>query len=241
MKTAIQNNLDALRAHIEEHAQRSGRSGEAVRLIAVTKTRSPQEISQAVACGVRDLGENKVQEFLGKYDEVMELVSDQQPLRWHLIGHLQRNKVRQIIDKVYLIHSVDSLRLAREIDKRAKAADLQVRVLVQVNAAGEESKFGVAPEAVKDLVLEILDSCPNIRIMGLMHMAPLAQDPEEVRHYFTEVKELYDQLSALDHPALDFSVLSMGMSGDYGVAIEEGATDVRIGTAVFGERDYSTT
>jgi len=139
---------------------------------------------------------------------------------------------------VYMIHSVDSFRLAAEIDKRARAAGLTMRILIQVNAAGEENKSGVAPEDARGLIEQILEECEHICIKGLMHMAPLAEDPEHVRHYFTEVKALYDELSHIKHPRLDFSVLSMGMSGDFGVAIEEGASAVRIGTALFGNRDY---
>ncbi len=164
----------------------------------------------------------------------------QAPVRWHLIGHLQTNKVKYIIDKVHLIHSVDSIRLAREIDRRAEAAGIIANILIQVNAAGEESKFGVAPEDVRSLVGSILEECGSVRIKGLMHIAPFAEDPEAVRTYFTEVKNLYEQLAEIRHPGLDFSVLSMGMSNDFGVAIEEGANAIRVGTSIFGERDYST-
>ena len=229
---SMKENIEEIRRQIGHHAEKADPSGGDVLLIAVTKTRTPEEIEEAIASGITDIGENKVQELLDKYDQVTSKV------RWHMIGHLQRNKVRQIIDKVYMIHSVDSFRLAQEIDKRAGAAGLTARILIQVNAAGEQSKFGVAPEEVQALIERTLDECEHISIRGLMHMAPLADDPEEVRHYFTEVRQLYDRLGALRNPRLDLSVLSMGMSGDFGVAIEEGANAVRIGTSIFGGRDY---
>lgn len=231
---SIRENIAEVIRQKDAFAGRSGKDGRDVLLIAVTKTRTPEEIREAISCGITDIGENKVQEILDKYDKVSV------PVRWHLIGHLQTNKVKYIIDKVYMIHSVDSLRLAQEIDKRAAAAGIIANILIQVNAAGEESKFGAAPEEVQPLLTAILENCEHIRIRGLMHIAPFADDPEEVRPYFTEVKRLYDQLSGIVHPRLDFSVLSMGMSNDFGVAIEEGANAVRVGTSIFGERDYST-
>ena len=229
---SMKENIEEIRRQIGHHAEKADPSGGDVLLIAVTKTRTPEEIEEAIAFGITDIGENKVQELLDKYDQVTSKV------RWHMIGHLQRNKVRQIIDKVYMIHSVDSFRLAQEIDRRAGVAGLTARILIQVNAAGEQSKFGVAPEEAQALIERILDECEHISIRGLMHMAPLVDDPEEVRHYFTEVRQLYDRLGALRHPRLDLNVLSMGMSGDFGVAIEEGANAVRIGTSIFGGRDY---
>lgn len=231
---SIQENIAEISRQMDGFAGKAGKSGRDILLIAVTKTRTPQEILEAVDCGITDIGENKVQELLDKYPQV------QAPVRWHLIGHLQTNKVKYIIDKVHLIHSVDSIRLAREIDRRAEAAGIIANILIQVNAAGEESKFGVAPEDVRSLVGSILEECGSVRIKGLMHIAPFAEDPEAVRTYFTEVKNLYEQLAEIRHPGMDFSVLSMGMSNDFGVAIEEGANAIRVGTSIFGERDYST-
>lgn len=230
----IGENIADIRRQKDAAAKRAGRSGEDILLIAVTKTRTPAEIQEAISHGITDIGENKVQEILNKYGQVRG------PVRWHLIGHLQTNKVKYIIDKVHLIHSVDSIRLALEIDKRAEAAGLVANVLIQVNAAGEESKSGVAPEEAEPLIRDILAECGHIRIKGLMHIAPFAEDPETVRSYFTEVRMLYDQLAQIRHPGLDFSTLSMGMSNDFCVAIEEGANAIRVGTSIFGERDYST-
>jgi len=206
-------------------AQKSGRSASDITLIAVSKMHSVEEINQVVKCGVKDLGENKVQELNSKFDQVRDV-------NWHLIGHLQTNKVKQIVDKVCLIHSVDSLHLATEIDKRCKDIGKTMDILIQVNAACEESKFGVKKEEVLPLAEEIRKTCSNINVRGLMHIAPATDDPESVRKYFREVKEIYDKMPYAD-------ILSMGMSGDFEIAIEEGANMIRIGTLIFGERNYS--
>lgn len=203
-----------------------------VLLVAVTKTRTPEEINEAIDAGITDIGENKVQEVVDKFDHV-------KPVRWHLIGHLQTNKVKYIIDKVCMIHSVDSMKLAKEIDRRAQQHGLTMDILIQVNAAQEESKFGITTGETKQLILDILEQCPNIRIRGLMHIAPFAENPEDVRVYFRQVKELYEECGRIQHPHLDFAYLSMGMSHDFGVAIEEGSNLIRVGTSIFGERDYS--
>lgn len=216
----IKQNLEAINATIPE----------GVLLVAVTKTRSVEEINEAIGLGVTDIGENKVQEILEKYEKVS-------PVRWHLIGHLQTNKVRQIIDKVYLIHSVDSFHLATEIDKRAAQAGLTMRILIQVNAAEEESKFGIPSGETEALIRDILDHCPQLVIQGLMFIAPF-DDPQNVRGYFADVKRQYDQLKKIEHHRMDFKILSMGMSNDYQVAIEEGANLVRVGSAIFGTRNY---
>lgn len=202
-----------------------------VQLVAVTKTHSPEEMNQAIDAGVTDVGENKVQEILEKYDKV-------KPVRWHLIGHLQRNKVKYIIDKVDLIHSVDSMKLAREIEKRAAANDTTMDILIQVNSAEEESKFGISTDETEGMIKEILEECPHIHIRGLMCIAPFEEDPEEVREYFAEVKQQFDRYGKIEHERLDFTYLSMGMSHDYKVAMEEGANMVRVGSAIFGNRVY---
>ncbi|MGX8774626.1 MAG: YggS family pyridoxal phosphate-dependent enzyme, partial [Bacillota bacterium] len=162
----IKKNLEAVRAQITDAAQTAGGDGEDVILVAVSKTRTPEEVNTAIDAGVTDIGENKVQEIMDKYDDI-------KPVRWHLIGHLQTNKVKYIIDKVDMIHSVDSIKLAKEIDKRAKAAGKTMDILVQINPAEEESKFGVTIEGAGDLVREILETCDNIRIRGLMSVAPI--------------------------------------------------------------------
>ena len=176
-----------------------------VTLVAVTKTHGTEEINKAIDWGVTDIGENKVQEILEKYPHV-------KPVRWHLIGHLQTNKVKQIIDKVHLIHSVDSMKLAGEINKRAGQVGKTVNVLI--------------------------DECENIKICGLMCIAPFDEDPDNVREYFRVVKEQYDELAKIDHENLEFKYLSMGMSHDYRVAVREGSNMVRIGSAIFGRRNY---
>ena len=213
-------------------AIRSGRRPEDIILCAVTKNHSADEINQAIDAGITDIGENRVQEILDKYENV-------KPVNWHMIGHLQTNKVKYIIDKVCMIHSVDSLRLAEEIDKRAYQHGLTMDILVEVNAAQDEAKFGVDVESAETLVRDILSKCENIRVRGLMTIAPFEDDPEEVRPYFRCMKELYDRLSEIDHPSLDFRYLSMGMSNDRVVAVEEGSTMIRVGTAIFGARNYN--
>lgn len=202
-----------------------------VTLVAVTKTHGTEGINKAIDWGVTDIGENKVQEILEKYPHV-------KPVRWHLIGHLQTNKVKQIIDKVHLIHSVDSMKLAGEINKRAGQVGKTVNVLIQINSAGEESKFGIETAETEIMVKQILDECENIKICGLMCIAPFDEDPDNVREYFRVVKEQYDELAKIDHENLEFKYLSMGMSHDYRVAVREGSNMVRIGSAIFGRRNY---
>ena len=230
---SITQNIEEIRGRMAQAAVRSGRKPEDVLLIAVTKLHEPDEIEEAIAAGVTDIAENKVQEIQKKFDQIHS------PVNWHLIGHLQTNKVKYIIDKVVMIHSVDSVHLAQEIDKRAAAAGRTMDVLLQVNAAHEESKFGLDPKDVPQVFREILDSCPNVKIRGLMHIAPWSEDPEEIRPYFKEVKDLFDTLAAVEHPNAAFKYLSMGMSHDFETAIEEGANIIRVGTSIFGERDYS--
>ena len=227
----IRENIDRINAEKAKYAESVGKTEQDVLLVAVTKTRTADEINEAIDAGITDIGENKVQEVVDKFDHV-------KPVRWHLIGHLQTNKVKYIIDKVCMIHSVDSMKLAKEIDKRAGQHGVTMDILIQVNAAQEESKFGITTDDTKQLILDILEECPNIRIRGLMHIAPAAEDPNEVRQYFAQVKELYEECGKIDHPHLEFKYLSMGMSHDFGVAIEEGSNLIRVGTSIFGERDY---
>lgn len=217
----IKGNLEKVNSNLKD----------GVLLVAVTKTHTTEEINEAIDCGVTDIGENKVQEILDKYDKV-------KPVRWHMIGHLQTNKVKYIIDKVDLIHSVDSLKLAKEINKRAEQKGKVMDILVQVNAAHEESKWGIDPGQTKPLIREILESCPNVRIKGLMTVAPFADDPDEIRPYFAQVKQLFDEYSKIEGEMLDFEYLSMGMTHDYVTAIEEGSNLVRVGTGIFGARVY---
>ena len=228
----IKENIDDINKNKDEIAAKAGREPGEVLLVAVTKTRTAEEINEAVEAGITDIGENKVQEIMDKFDYV-------KPVRWHMIGHLQTNKVKYIIDKVSMIHSVDSFRLAEEIDRRAGQHQAVMDILIQVNSAEEESKFGITTEETGTLIHEILDKCPNIRIRGMMCIAPFEDDPEDVRIYFREVKALYDKYSQISHPNLDFRYLSMGMSHDYEAAILEGSNLIRVGTAIFGERNYN--
>ena len=225
----IKGNLDKVHGRIADAASRVGREASDVVLVAVSKTRTPEEINTAIDAGVTDIGENKVQEIMDKFDAV-------KPVKWHMIGHLQTNKVKYIIDKVDLIHSVDSLKLAKEINKRAAQHEKVMDILIQINPAQEESKFGVSLEETRVLLQEILDTCENIRICGLMSVAPIAEDPNDVRVYFDEVKKQYDELGRIEHPRLSFQYLSMGMSHDFEVAIEAGSNLIRVGSAIFGPR-----
>ncbi|HIU24948.1 MAG TPA: YggS family pyridoxal phosphate-dependent enzyme [Candidatus Copromorpha excrementigallinarum] len=228
----IRANLEKVRAQIGEAAEANGRAAEDVLLVAVSKTRTPREINIAIDAGVTDIGENKVQEIMDKFDEV-------KPVRWHMIGHLQTNKVKYIIDKVSMIHSVDSYKLAAEINKRAASKELVMDILLQVNSAREESKFGISTDETEQLINDILENCENVRIRGLMCIAPFAENPEDIKVYFEEVKKQYDRFGKIEHPRLDFKYLSMGMSHDFQVAISAGSNLVRVGSAIFGERDYS--
>lgn len=228
---SIQTNIEYIQELKGKAAVKSGRNPEDVLLIAVTKLHGPDEMNEAIDAGITDIGENKVQEIMDKYDRV-------KPVRWHLIGHLQTNKVKYIIDKVSMIHSVDSLKLAKEIDKRAAQHNLTMDILVQVNSAEEESKFGITTAETDQLIADIAEQCPNIRIKGLMCIAPFEENPEDVREYFAEVKKIYDKYADKRTERLDFKYLSMGMTHDFEVAIEEGSNMIRVGTAIFGYRDY---
>jgi len=227
----IAENIRKIEERMKEAAVRAGRDPEDVLLVAVTKTHSPEAINRAIRAGITDIGENKVQEIVEKYDSVL-------PVRWHMIGHLQTNKVKYIVDKVSLIHSVDSFRLAEEIDRRVGKIGRTMDVLIQVNPAGEAQKSGVAPAEAEPLIREILEKLPNVRVRGLMLVAPEADDPEDVRKWFREVRNLYETCGKIRDPHLDFRWLSMGMSHDFPVAVEEGANLIRVGTAIFGARDY---
>ena len=228
----IRGNLNRINEEIKLCAEKCGRQAEDVLLCAVSKTRTPEEINIAIDAGVTDIGENKVQEIMDKFDAV-------KPVKWHMIGHLQTNKVKYIIDKVSMIHSVDSYKLAAEINKRAEQHGITMDILLQVNSAEEESKFGITTDETEKLINDILETCENIRIRGLMCIAPYADDPEDIKVYFEDVKRQYDEFGKIDHPRLDFKYLSMGMSHDFPVAIEAGSNLVRVGSAIFGERNYN--
>ena len=227
-------NLNRVQENIRNACARAGRKEDEVTLIAVSKTKPVSMLEEAYALGVRDFGENKVQELVDKAGQLPE------DIRWHMIGHLQRNKVKYIIDKVYLIHSVDSLRLAEEISKEAVKHGVTANILIEVNVAGEESKFGVSPEDTPGLIEEI-SRLPAIQVRGLMTIAPFVEKAEDNRIIFNALLKLYVDISRknIDNVHMDF--LSMGMTGDYEVAVEEGATFVRVGTGIFGERSYRIT
>lgn len=229
----IAENLLEVQQRIADAAERADRDPADVNLVAVTKTRTLDEIRIAIEAGARDLGENYVQELEEKADALAD-----EDIRWHAIGHLQTNKVRKIADFVALIHSVDSPRVAREIDKRAESANRQVPVLLQVNISGEERKFGVEDDEAYALAMEV-GQLQNARLMGLMTMPPYCEEPEGNRPYFVALRELRDRLVDRGIPEESMRHLSMGMTCDYETAVEEGATFVRVGTAIFGPRDYS--
>lgn len=228
---SIKENLDLINEKITIAAEKSGRKREDVLLLAVSKTVDVPRIKEAVDLGLVDLGENKPQEINWKYFEI-------ENVRWHQIGHLQTNKVKYIIDKVCLIHSVDSLKLAEEISKRAKAKDITMYVLVEINIAGEEAKSGVPLSEAEELAVEI-SKLDNIRVKGLMTVAPFVENPEDNREYFKQMKKLFVDIKEKNYNNIDMQYLSMGMTNDYEIAVEEGANIVRIGTGLFGARDYS--
>lgn len=226
----IRENLETINKRIQ-NAQAKSPYGQKVKLVAVSKTKPESDIMEAYDAGIRDFGENKVQELVSKYEDLPR------DIRWHLIGHLQRNKVKYIIGKTYLIHSVDSLRLAQEIEKEAAKRNVTVDILVQVNISGEESKFGITKEEAPALVDEIV-KMPHINLKGLMTIAPETSNPEEIRYVFKGLKELSIDIDYLNRDNNPVCELSMGMSGDFEAAIVEGATYVRIGSSIFGARNY---
>ena len=225
----VQEQLNEVRQKIVQACERAGRNPSEVKLIAVSKTKPVSMIEEAIACGQTVFGENKVQELC---DKIPQLPAN---LEWHLIGHLQRNKVKYIVDKVALIHSVDTVRLAKQISQEAVKAGVTVQILLEVNVAREESKFGFMEEEVEEAVREIA-AFPNIQIVGLMTIAPFVADPEENRIYFKKLHQLCVDINKKNIDNIRMSELSVGMTGDYEVAIEEGATMVRVGTGIFGTR-----
>lgn len=227
----IKENLKQVEENIAASCAKANRAKEEVTLIAVSKTKPVEMLQEAYDYGCRDFGENKVQEMLDKMEKMPK------DIRWHMIGHLQRNKVKYIVDKVFLIHSVDSYRLAEEISKEAVKKDVVVKILVEVNVAQEETKFGTTQSEAVELVRNIAD-LPNIAIQGLMTIAPFVENEEENRIYFNKLKDLSVDIAQQNIDNVNMNVLSMGMTGDYMVAITEGATMVRVGTGIFGERNY---
>ena len=231
MESFIRENIEVIRQKIARAAERSGRDPKDVLLLAVTKTIDNGRIREAVDAGLTELGENKVQEIMDKYDTI------ERDVKWHMIGHLQTNKVKYIIDKVTLIHSVDSLKLAQEINKKAAKAGRVMDILVEINVADEESKFGITCDMAEDIIRN-LSTMENIRVRGLMTVAPFVDDGEQNRPVFRRLKQLLVDINAKKLDNVNMDILSMGMTGDYEVAVEEGATIVRVGTGIFGPRVY---
>ena len=228
----LKENLAVVEENIAKACKRAGRDRSEVTLIAVSKTKPVSMLQEIYDENIRHFGENKVQELCDKIEQMP------QDIHWHMIGHLQRNKVKYIVGKVALIHSVDTYRLAEEINIQAKKKNVVVPILVEVNIAEEESKFGTSAEDAMLLVSEIAQ-LENVQVKGLMTIAPYVENPEDNRAYFRKIKQLSVDIRNKNIDNVSMEILSMGMTGDYMVAIEEGATMVRVGTGIFGERNYN--
>lgn len=226
----IGERLDEVREEIARSAEKAGRKPSDILLVAVTKTHGPEMINEAIECGVTDIGENKVQEILDKYDKVL-------PVRWHLIGHLQTNKVKYIIDKVCLIHSVDSVHLMDEIERQAEIHNVSQDILIQVNISGEETKYGVAPEEL-DEIFAHCGQLKRVKIKGLMTILPKDCNDVTKRLFFNNIRTIFVDNQQKTYHNVSMEYLSMGMSGDFAAAVECGANIVRIGSKIFGERNY---
>lgn len=228
----IKDNFEEVCKGIALSAKEYGRDPSSVKLIAVTKTYGPEAINEAIDCGADNIGENRVQEIIEKYGKV-------KPVCWHLIGHLQKNKVKYIIDKVELIHSVDSFELAEEINRRAEKIGKVQRILLEINVSGEESKFGIKPSQCEELCRRISRELKNVRVEGLMTVAPFTDDTAVLEAVFGGLRRLSEELAEKNIENIGMRELSMGMSNDYRLAVKHGATMVRVGTAIFGKRDYT--
>ncbi|WP_213995912.1 YggS family pyridoxal phosphate-dependent enzyme [Tepidanaerobacter syntrophicus] len=230
--SVIKENIKNIESRIKTAAEKSGRNFKDISLVAVTKTISPEIIQEAVDAGITLLGENKVQEARDKIDKIKGDVE------WHLIGHLQRNKVKIALELFSLIQSLDSFALAEEIQKRARQMQKNVDVLVQINIGLEKTKYGINPADAESFI-ESVASLENLNVKGLMAIAPFKENPEDVRPYFREMRSIFERIKQKSIKNVEMKYLSMGMSNDFEVAIEEGSNMVRIGTAIFGARDYS--
>ena len=228
----LKEQLEDVQMRVAAACKRARRDESEVTLIAVSKTKPVKMLEEAYDLGVRVFGENKVQELLNKYEVLPK------DIHWHLIGHLQTNKVKYIVDKAELIHSVDSMKLASTISKEAAKKNVTANILIEVNVAEEDTKFGLHTEEVMDFVKEV-SVLPNIKVCGLMTIAPFVENPEDNRSIFAKLRKLSVDINDENIDNVNMSILSMGMTNDYEVAIEEGATFVRVGTGIFGARDYS--
>lgn len=231
IKISIESNISRVRNNIENALSRSGRSGETVELIAVTKTVDIEKINRAIDSGIKSIGENRVQELESKIEEIDKSVD------YHMIGHLQSNKAKDVVGKIKLIHSLDSLSLAKELNKRSKRENIITDVLIQVNVAEEKTKFGLKTEEVLDFLESIL-SMNNIKVKGLMTIAPHIEDEEELRKVFRGLYNLSEIIKEKEYSGVSMDYLSMGMSNDYEIAIEEGSNMIRVGRDIFGDRNY---
>ena len=230
--TDIKKNLEDVKNRIDKSAKKSKRNPQDITLIAVTKTHPAEMINEAIELGVTDIGENKVQEIMEKYDKVKKGV------RWHLIGHLQTNKVKYIVDKVYMIHSVDSVKLMDEIERQAEKHSVsEIKILIQVNISGEETKFGTDLKGL-DEMLRYAGRLKYVKVCGLMTILPKIDTGVSNRLHFHNIYNKFIDISKNKYDNVCMEFLSMGMSGDFEMAIEEGSNMVRVGTAIFGERDY---
>lgn len=228
----IKENIDSILKKVDSACKKSGRDPNDITVIAVSKTVDSIRAKEAVEAGIINLGENRVQELTKKYQELQYT-----DVKWHMIGHLQKNKVKYIIDKAVLIHSVESLSLAEEINKRAIQNNLISNILLELNIGEEDSKFGISQENVYDFVKN-MEQFESIKVLGLMTVAPFCENPEDVRWVFKKMKNIYDKISTLNLKNTEMKYLSMGMTNDFEIAIEEGSNIIRIGTAIFGARKY---
>lgn len=228
----LQHNYNEVKENIKKACERVGRDAGEVTLIAVSKTKPLSDIEEVLACGCVDFGENKVQELCDKEEAI------ERPVNWHLIGHLQTNKVKYIVHKAALIHSVDSLKLAECINKEAAKKGVVANILIQVNIAEEDTKFGIAKEETEKLIRAV-SLMEHVKVKGLMTIAPFVDDGEENRIHFRNMRQLFVDMKEKNIDNVDMDILSMGMTGDYEVAVEEGATMVRVGTGIFGARNYN--
>ena len=229
---SIRENIDCILKRVHDACEKTGRNPEDITVVAVSKTVNYQRAKEAVEAGINNLGENRVQELVSKYEELKST-----DVKWHMIGHLQKNKVKYIIDKTELIHSVESLELAEEINKRAIKNNLTANVLIELNIGEEESKFGINEENVYNF-LSSMEKFENIKVLGLMTVAPFCENPENVRWVFKKMKNIYDKASTMKLQNVQMKYLSMGMTNDFEIAIEEGSNIIRVGTAIFGARNY---
>jgi len=229
----IKYNIADILKNVEASANKVGKTLDDITVIAVTKTVDYKRANEAIEAGLNNLGENRVQEFMNKYEQM-----DNSNINWHIIGHLQTNKVKYIINKVKLIHSLESLSLAEEINKRSKQNGVVTEVLIELNIGEEESKFGIKNNELIDFIKSV-ENLEYIKIVGLMTVAPYVENKEDVRWVFKEMKNLYDVVSNMSFKNVQMKYLSMGMTNDYDVAIEEGSNVIRIGTAIFGSRVYN--